>query len=352
MLGISMRRNESWLYLIDGQLRLLHFRGSSALGMYGPTTLAGYIPVPWSWQSRGILPMYASAAKAIEENNRARQPWDCLADVRTAIGQSRADAHESARTDTDSPPIIHPWQSVVQAFALGDDHSGKALITFALGGQALNSDTLDDGRFSYPVRLRMVAYNPVTDATVTRDTTRTFIRTTPVPPGASLTAWEELPLDAGRWQIAIRARQGDDSAGVYAVLGDVQVNIGGTLTLSDIVTGIAGAPLWVATDGSAFPVNYLNGRYSGQTADLFYEVRGLHAGGNYNTTVEVRPLDPKARAAIQIQSAGVASGEVTYVRKALVLDRLAPGQYRLTVTVAAGDRRAVRQRILNIMAKQ
>ena len=234
----------------------------------------------------------------------------------------------------------------------GANPDGKALITFALGGQALHADTLDDGRFSYPVRLRMVAYNPVTGATVELDTTRTFIRATPIPPGASLTAWEELPLDAGRWQIAVRARQGDDSSGVYAVLRDVQVNTGNTLTLSDIVTGIAGAPSWIATDGSAFPVNYLNGWYSGDTAELFYEMRGLHAGDNYRTAIEVRPLDPKARATIQIQSSGVASGDVTYVRKALVLDRLAPGQYWLTVTVAAGDGHAVRRRLLSILERK
>ncbi|HET6196621.1 MAG TPA: hypothetical protein VFE12_12725 [Acetobacteraceae bacterium] len=352
MLGISMRHNESWLYLIDGQLRLLHFRGSSALGMYGPTTLTGYLPVSGAWYSRGILPVYANAAAAMTANDRSLQPPDCLADVRTAIAQSRADAHEGTRTDTDSPPIIHPWRSVVQAFALGDSRRGTALLTLAIGSPALHADTLADGRLSYPVRLRMVAYNRATDATVIRDTTRTFIRTTPIPAGSWLTAWEELPLDAGQWQIAIRARQDDDSAGVYSVLDDVHVNAGPALGLSDIVTGIAGAPPWIASDGSAFPVNYLNGWYSGETAELFYEMRGLHAGDNYSTTVEVRPLDPKARAAIQIQSSGIAGGDVTYIRKALVLDRLAPGQYWLTVTVAAGDRHAVRRRILSIVAKQ
>jgi hypothetical protein len=352
MLGVSMRHNESWLYLIDGQLRLLHFRGSSALGMYGPTTLTGYLPLSGAWYSRGILPVYANAAAAMISNDRSWQPLDCLAEVRFAIAQSRTDARESTRTDTDSPPILHPWRSIVRAFALGDDHSGKALITFALGGQAFHADTLADGRFSYPVRLRIVAYNPATDATVTRDSTRTFIRATPIPTGSWLTAWEELPLDAGRWQLAVRARQDDDSAGVYAVLGDVQVNTGTTLSLSDVVTGIAGASPWIASDGGAFPVNYLNGWYSGETAELFYEVRGLHPGTNYNTTVEVRPIDPKARAAIQIQSSGVASGEVTYIRKALVLDRLAPGQYWLTVTVAAGDLHAVRRRILSILEKK
>jgi len=241
---------------------------------------------------------------------------------------------------------------VVQAFALGDSRRGTALLTLAIGSPALHADTLADGRLSYPVRLRMVAYNRATDATVIRDTTRTFIRTTPIPAGSWLTAWEELPLDAGQWQIAIRARQDDDSAGVYSVLDDVHVNASPALGLSDIVTGIAGAPPWIASDGSAFPVNYLNGWYSGETAELFYEMRGLHAGDNYSTTVEVRPLDPKARAAIQIQSNGIAGGEVTYIRKALVLDRLAPGQYWLTVTVAAGDRHAVRRRILSILAKQ
>jgi hypothetical protein len=298
--------------------------------------------------------MYASATKAIDENNRAAQPWDCLAEVRTAIAQSRTDAHEGTRTDTDSPPILRPWQSVVQAFALGDgaDRDGKALMTFALGSQAFETDTLPDGRYSYTLHLRMVAYNPATDITVTHDTTRTFVRAAPIPASASLTAWEELPLDAGHWQVAIRARQRDDSSGVYTVLRDVTVDAGAALTLSDIVTGIAGAPAWTATDGGTFPINYLNGWYSGETAELFFDVHGLQGGEEFHTTVEVRPIDPKARTSIQIQSTSVATVGVTHLRRALVLDQLIPGQYRLTVTVAAGDHRAVRQRILNIVARQ
>ncbi len=38
------RYPQSWLYLIDGQLQLLHFRETLAIGMYGPTTLVSYLP--------------------------------------------------------------------------------------------------------------------------------------------------------------------------------------------------------------------------------------------------------------------------------------------------------------------
>ena len=354
MVGVSMRHSESWLYLIDGQLRLLHFRGSSALGIYGPTTLTGYLPAPGAWMSLGILAVYANAAQEIVENDRAYQPWDCLARVRTAIAQSRNDSHEGTRTDTDSPPILHPWQSVVQAFALGSgaERDGEALVTLAFGAAALKADTLPDGRFSYPLRLRMVAYNPATDETITRDTSRIFVRASAIPAGASLTAWQVVPLGTGGWQIAVRARQADDSSGVYTVLRNLQVDDGERLALSDIVTGIAGAPAWIATDGNEFPVNYLNGWYRGEAAEIFYEVRGLQAGEAYHTTIEVRPLDPKTRASVQIRSSDVASGTVIRARRTLGLERLSPGQYRLSVAVAAGNLRATRDRIINIVEKR
>ena len=82
-----------------------------------------------------------------------------------------------------------------------------------------------------------------------------------------------------------------------------------------------------------------------------YEVRGVPQGGSYRTTLEVRPVDPKARELIQIQSTDAATGSVSYVRKSLGLEQLLVGRYRLIVTVEFGGIRAVREREILIVAR-
>jgi hypothetical protein len=67
--------------------------------------------------------------------------------------------------------------------------------------------------------------------------------------------------------------------------------------------------------------------------------------------MEVRPVDPKARTSIQIQSTDRAAGPVSYVRKALGLTQLLPGRYRLVVTVEFGGAKGVREREIMIVPK-
>ncbi len=49
--------------------------------------------------------------------------------------------------------FLRPWHSVIQMFALGSEqtHNGEVLLTFALGGQSMHSDTLADGRALYEI---------------------------------------------------------------------------------------------------------------------------------------------------------------------------------------------------------
>jgi hypothetical protein len=349
---LSSMRNESWLYLIDGEYRLLHFRGSLALGMYAPTTLSSFLPIQAGWFSRAILPAYAAAVQELYDHRHGHDalPPTCLGHVHEAIVQSRRDAHDGTGTDTDPPPLLYPWRATILPFALGSGtEDGRALISFALGDGIAPSDTLASGQVTYPVHLRVVAWQAATGATVTLDTTREFTRPRPLSRGDFIATALELPLTPGRWQIAARVRQADDSAGVYTLMRNVTVSTPGQLTLSDMVTGVEGSPPWRAPDGQPFPLNYLNGWYSGQSVELYFEVRGVGPGDGYRTSVEIRPLEPTKPGIVRIESSDVATGPVSYVRKRLGLERLAPGQYRLAITVSAAGHGVTRQHLVTIL---
>ena len=353
--------NESWLYWFDGAWRLINFRASCALGLQAPTTLTSYLPVT-AGASLGVylaraavLPEYAAAARRIQLYLMGRQPSpiSCEPEVLTMIAKSRGDADVATRTDTDTPPIIRPWNSIVQMFALGHarEGTGQALLTFALSGPELRADSTADGHVVYPIAFRIVAYNRASDQTITTDTTRRFTLNQALQAGQSIVAIFELPVGAGSWQVAVRANQGDDSSGVYAMKRALRIDGGNDFSLSDIVIGRDGAPTWQATDGSPFPLNALGAYPSGGTAQLFYEVHGLKAGDVYRTTVVVRSPVPGARDGIRILSTDHATGLVTHVRKSLGLQQLKPGSYRLIVTVAANGRQATREQQLLVVGK-
>ena len=353
--------NDSWLYWFDGAWRLINFRASCALGLHSATTLTSYLPVTADaslgvYLARaGIMPEYADAAKRIQLSLWGRQPVpiSCQPQVLAVINKSRDDARVATHTDTDTPPIIRPWNSIVQMFALGHakERSGMALVSFALTGPQIHADSTADGRFSYPIAFRLVAFEPGTGQTIAIDTVRRFTLDRSLSAGQSIVAVFAVPVGAGTWQVAVRANQGDDSSGVYAMKRDLRVDGGDAFSLSDIVIGRTGAPAWQAPDGAPFPLNALGAYPAGGTAELYYEVHGLKPGDGYRTTIVVRSPDAGARDDIRILSTDRATGRVTYVRKALGLQQLKPGAYRLIVTVATRDRQATRERLLLVTAK-
>ena len=356
---MSTQKTESWLYLIENQLRLVHFRGSYAIGMYDATTLSGFLPYSvGSWLARsGALPEYHAAGERIVSElrfqNRRRMSClppsnfdapSCWKEVQTADARSRSDARAAAHNDSDSPPLVYPWQSVIQMFALGEDRdrSGKALVTFALGGDSLHATTTADGRVLYQIHFRAVAWNGATGQTVSLDTTRRFVRSTPLTSTERLVSWLEIPLPGGQWELGVRAKQESDSSGAYALRRDVEIGTGTALSLSDIVTGLPGSPPWKATDGANFPINTTRAWPTGTPAELYFEVHGVPVNASYRTTIAVRPRAVKGGQTIQLTSTDRSSGAVNYVRRSLGLEHLVAGEYELSVTVEAGTRRAVR----------
>ena len=361
---------ESWLYWWNGDLHLLHFRGSTALGGYGATTLTEATP-SYLLSNTAIassLPIkeyYAMAERIRGWNDSSvfgpngprsfaahRDNPSCFNEVRAVAARSARDEHASINHDSDTPPNFLGYNSVGQMFALGvaADQSSGVLATFAIPGAVLTPEPLDDGQVGYSIAWRIVAYDKAANQTFSVDTVRRFVTPRALSAREFLTGYTEFGLRAGTWQIATRASQ-VGGATVLQDLHAVRVDGGTSVTLSDIVMGRPGHPEWTATDNLPFPLNYPNGWFPGEAAELFFEVRGVADRTAYQTIVEVRPVGGKAEAAIRIQSTDPASGEVTRVRKTLGLTQLAPGRYTLVVTVEYQGKQASREREILIVAR-
>jgi hypothetical protein len=357
--GELMGHTESWLYIIGNDQRVLNFRGSAAIGSYDATTLASYLPYsPASWLLlSGTLQVYHAAAVRIVHEllnphvGAVPDPPTCWNPVRTAIARSRVDADSAIHNDTDSPPVLHPWAFNIRMFALGQarDSSGQALIVMAFGGDSLRGQTTPSGTI-YPIHLVIEAWNHQTGEMVRVDTVRVAASRTSLTADSRLVMTQSLPLSAGDWEVGLTADQGNPQVGAYTLRRDVRVDSGVAPALSDIVTGVTGAPSWLATDGAAFPINVFDRWPSGSSIETYYEVRGLPAGTPYQTTVEVEPIGNGKGPTLRIATSDRSTAEIDYIRRSVGTERLLPGEYRLTVTVRAGQRHATRSTTFVLLA--
>jgi hypothetical protein len=343
---------ESWVYWIDGAWRSFHLGGSSTFGGHAPTTVLSYLPLsegPWLALGR-ILPKYLRAAVMLNPDFPRAEPLACVPEFTRAIREMRADAHLGITSDSDSPPYIKPWNAAIRSFAIGGGSttSGKALVTFALPVRDLQADTLADGRLAWRVNVRTVAFRGRDGFTRTHDTTRTFV-TGPVGDDANLSALFEFPLEPGSWQLAVRTWQASDSSGAYALRRQLVVDEGTGLTLSDVVTGIGGGLAWPA--GGDFPINTLGAWPERGEAELWFQIRGLPAGTPYRATIEVVPTEEDRKERISIASNEISEGPATIVRRTLGLQQLRRGNYRLVVTVQAGEQTASREQEVLIVER-
>ncbi|MEP6590493.1 MAG: hypothetical protein ABJC19_04845 [Gemmatimonadota bacterium] len=352
---VSRQATAAWMYWIDGDWRILFFRGSKALGTEAPTTLTSYLPLNFGaeWYAIGqMAPQYAAAASKLE-TYRGMQPKSCLGTVKQAIATSRRDATTGIATESDSPPITRPWDAALNVFVLGTarDASGRALVTFALPTDRLIATPRDDGRHRFEIRFRISAYEAVTGKTMQIDTVRRFTSDVAPAPRQFLTGLFEIPLGPGRWELTLLARQQSDSTGAFGELRGREVSRGDRLAMSDLITGIPnGTPLWQSAAG-AFPLNAL-GSWSRKTPlELYFEIYGLPVDADYRTSIEVRLADQKKGKSILISETGRARGATTLFRRSLDLGQLSPGSYLVVVRVTHGSDSVVSERPLLIRAK-
>jgi hypothetical protein len=345
---------EFWLYWIEGAWRVIHFTESMALGTHTPTTMRSYISQYnlADWFSVGrYVPEYLEAAFQLQLPSGI--PPLCRSKVQPVVRSSQAGSLLAATTEGNAPRLVETWNAVVQSFALGHatSNDGRALVTFAIPMRVLATTAYDATRVSAGVHFRLVAYNAELGKRVAIDTVRRFL----IPPAAGganhLSGWFELPLTAGRWQIAVRMDQGADTVGAYSLVRDVVIPSGDRLTMSDVIPGLNGSrPLW-AGDGEGFPLGVLGAWPQGSALELYYEVRGMTAGEDYTAELEVRSTAKDSRDVVTSRTTQQATGALTRVRQSLALTKLTPGTYRVTVRITRGTETLVRERPLLIVRR-
>ncbi|MES2303928.1 MAG: hypothetical protein V4558_00375 [Gemmatimonadota bacterium] len=350
-----IRSNESWLYWINGSWRVLHFTGSDALGLSAPTTLVTILPLrPELYLSRASLaPAYVRIAQLLIAPPARAKPVTCDPIVAAVLQAGREDVANAGNHDSYTQTYSHPFLLAAQFFGLGSaaDNSARILTTFAVPGDHLHpAGRTADGRLIYPMQFRLTLWDGATGTSRTIDTTRNFVSPDTLRAGSSLNGVFETPLPPGSWQVGVTARQDADSSGGMVLARGVRVDAGGTLSLGDVLVGREGSRPGYALGGQPFPLNPGNAWATEASVELGFEVRGLAAGADYRTVLEVTPLDPAKKHSVRIETGDRASGAVTTVRKSLALQRLDPGNYRLTVTVTADGKSAQRERGITVIA--
>lgn len=342
-----VRQNESWLYWIDGAYRVLHFTGSQALGLTAPTTLNTILPLrPDLYIARGNLGSSFTAIARILLNRPLAKPHECQDAVQEMMKVSRNDATIASQEDSYTQVFERPFLLEAQFFGLGRAAEGdsRALVPFAIPSIGLLSQgQTPDGRKLVPIRFRLTFFDPETGANRFVDTTRIFATRT-LDEGTWLSGLFEVTLPDGTWEMGLMAVQ--DGRGTGGVARQRSVRIGGPgLALGDIVTGRPqGQPAW-SPGGEPIALNPWNGWPSNEAVELWYQVRGLEPGTEYQTTIEIRSAERGGKR-VAVDFSDRATGPLTNVRRAVQLKDLEAGAYRLTVTVKAAGAAATRDRLI------
>ncbi len=349
-----LRQNESWLYWIDGAYRMLHFTGSEALGLQAPTTLNTVLPLrPDLYIARANLdPSYIGIARMLLTPALSK-PRACQDEIQQLIKTDRANATVASAEDSYTPTFEKPFVLYSQFYGLGrgNDGSGKALVAFAIPSVGLRTGgNIPDGRLLVPIRFRLTFFDPATGANRFIDTTRTFA-TRSLDKGTYLSGTFEIPLPSGDWEMGLLAAQDGAGTGGMARQRDIAIGGSGAFTLGDLVMGReSGAPVWNA-GGEALPLNPWNAWSRDSQLELWFELRGLAAGAEYSTALEVSPQGRRGRG-VKVDWTGRAAGPVTSVRRTVQLKDLDPGSYTVTVTVTANGTSASRERTITVLKEQ
>ncbi len=348
---VIIARNESWLYLLTGFQRLLHFHGSQAVGTHTATTLRASLPAnPQLYISRGnYLGIYAEAAMSLLPENRTVDNPECETAVLAAVDQSRQDVTLALRSDSDAPPLTTPWPATMKLHQVGDVAAGtsRVLLTYAVPTDFVERETARDGRAAFPIRLRIVGYDESTLRYIQIDTLQRII----MPAGYQgnwIGGWLELPFPVGHWLASALISQPRTSGSGPDTLGGATVRrpdlvVDGTppLRVTDLVGGIAQGPSWRAPDGQDFPLNPMQVWAPKQPMQLYYEIHGLAADARFRTSVQI--LDGTGTARINVGTVADASGPVMAVRRVLDIAELREGSYTLRIRIESDGHSVERQ---------
>jgi hypothetical protein len=241
-------------------------------------------------------------------------------------------------TDAHPRPFVSPITPVVQLLGLRrSGGSSRVVAAFAIPGAQLTHHQPPgaSGRYVYSVRFVLSVLDELGERTVL-DTLRHFAVATPLRGDEHLTGMLELPVISARVDASLLVMQ-QDGRGTVAALGSLPLPQPGMLSLSSLVLGSARTGLRWQSGTTTVPLHPLNAFEAGAAAELYYQLGGLQAGATYQTRIELFPAEARRTdAALALSFSDEASAPFAEVQRTIGLGALAPGRYRIRVTVATG----------------
>jgi hypothetical protein len=337
---------EVWTFLIEGKVRSYMFRGSSYLGYNAPTTLTSDISSPELALLRAQLdPRFMTVWSRYQNPFPPKVPIACMVTIQRLAKEVRQDLMLGGSTD--AHPLLFPVSVMpsVQVAAVGHPADGteQVVVAYALPAWRMAVTRVDSG-FVYHTQWRLTAVDAA--GTIRRSEGELpFFRRDSLGEGRFLSGTLTLPVPAGTWQVGLAFWQPDDLHGGTIQARGIRLD-GGAVTLSDLILGRQDdAVRW-----NGIPMNPLGTWKRGSILEVHTELRGVSAA-EVQTTFEVRQIDrTTGRPAVRVATATAITGMITTIDRSLALGRLAPGVYRLTMTVEAPDGlRLTRERVFEVI---
>ena len=330
----------SWKYNIAEEPLIFHFRCNAyCLLARFPVSLEGLID-------------FDARYEQLAAEMRSGRPG-AITLTRTVQRRTR-DIATGLTTDSHAPRFARQLAPLIQVFAVGDARSGtaRALVTFAIPGERLVPVALPGGGTGYPLALRLIATHAAGE--ISRlDTIRYFRAADTLRRGAHLFGLAEVPLGPGVWDVrAVFSQPGTEAGGAAGRLG-VVVPTGSALAVSDLVFGREGAGLtWRGPFGEV-ALNPLDAYPRDGTVEVYYEASGLRPGDRYRTTLRAEGESESAGGRVEIGFTDRITNTAQAFRRSIGLDRLAGGQYRLTLTIEHEESgtTATQSRLINVIGR-
>jgi tetratricopeptide (TPR) repeat protein len=333
---------ETWLYFFAGSPRMVNFQDSRALGP-GATTMVAVIPLTpryldalsvfGSAMGRDFARVRLDATARQEGLQRSAVSGRCSMAGQRVQQTAAVDFEVAAETDSYTllfPSNLYP---TVHAFGMPAPTAGgggRIVVTYALDPAHLRDDRTG-ALPNLPLRIRITAIDALTQQVVHRDTLHSVPAVTESGPIAGVV---EVMAPAGTYDVRVAVQLADSASGNVVALGNaVEVwSPDPAVRLSDLVTGGSASDVLWWFGNEPVPINPLEAFPRATTVEVFYVQSGLRVGATYETRITLSPEDADDPV-LSVSFAEVAAQALETKRRGLGLGDVAPGRYRLTVSI-------------------
>ena len=241
-------------------------------------------------------------------------------------------------TDDFRPRFDALLEPVVQLYGLtrAGGFGPRLLVTFAIPGERLLGSKPPEagGRTVYPIRIRVMATIAGVPDRFDLDTTRMFAVATPLGAGQFLTGTVEVQAPPGNYRASVVITEGEGRGSLARIEGIAVPTGADAPSISSLVLGRQGGGASWNSGTSLVPLHPLNAFSRDRGAELYYQLGGLQPGERYQTRVEFfDAIGDDSRAALTVGFTDEAADRWVEVQRRLGLENLAPGRYRVRVTV-------------------